>query len=193
MDFGAIMVVRARALRTHPRGDPVPVVDLNLVRGIMLVPSARIAALLSVLAVLSACTDRAPAPTGLGIAASRSGVPFAASLVSPAWQAMAATHVPMPPAMNPLQAGHAYALVGVAQYLAVQQADAAGGSDGRSQFEAERGAVAGASAVVLTYLFPGAAGAFEDLVTEQANAGLGQPHPWFMRGEAIGREVGAGI
>ena len=159
----------------------------------MLVPSARIAALLSVLAVLSACTDRAPAPTGLGIAASRSGVPFAASLVSPAWQAMAATHVPMPPAMNPLQAGHAYALVGVAQYLAVQQADAAVGSDGRSQFEAERGAVAGASAVVLTYLFPGAAGAFEDLVTEQANAGLGQPHPWFMRGEAIGREVGAGI
>src|SRR3989442_15636371 len=57
--------------------------------GIMRVPSARIAALLSVLGVLSACTDRAPAPTGLGIAASRRGVPFAASLVSPPWQAMA--------------------------------------------------------------------------------------------------------
>jgi len=95
--------------------------------------------------------------------------------------------------MSPLQATHAYALVGVAQYLAVQRADMAVGSDGRSQVEAERGAVAGASAAVLTYLFPGAAQAFEDLVTEQANAGLGQPHPWFTRGEAIGREVGAGI
>src|SRR3989442_437445 len=95
--------------------------------------------------------------------------------------------------MSPLQATHAYALVGVAQYLAVQRADMAVGSDGRSQVEAERGAVAGASAAVLTYLFPGAAQAFEDLVTEQANAGLGQPHPWFTRGEAIGPEGGARI
>src|SRR2546425_8299205 len=159
----------------------------------MLVPSARITARLSVLAALSACTDRAPAPTGLGIAAARNGVPFAVGLATPAWQEMALPHAPQPPAMSPLQATHAYALVGVAQYLAVQRADMAVGSDGRSQVEAERGAVAGASAAVLTYLFPGAAQAFEDLVTEQANAGLGQPHPWFTRGEAIGREVGAGI
>ncbi len=155
--------------------------------------SARVTALLSVLGVLSACTERAPTTTGLGIAASRNGVPFAVGLASPAWQEMALTHAPQPPAMSPLQATHAYALVGVAQYLAVQRADMAVGSDGRSQVEAERGAVAGASAAVLTYLFPGAAQAFEDLVTEQANAGLGQPHPWFTRGEAIGREVGAGI
>src|SRR5436309_6694781 len=155
--------------------------------------SARVTALLSVLGVLSACTERAPTTTGLGIAASRNGVPFAVGLASPAWQEMALTHAPQPPAMSPLQATHAYALVGVAQYLAVQRADMAVGSDGRSQVEAERGAVAGASAAVLTYLFPGAAQAFEDLVTEQANAGLGQPHPWLARGEAIGREVGAGI
>jgi len=145
------------------------------------------------LAVVSACTDRGPAPTGLGISASRNGVPFASGLASPAWQAMAAAQVPQAPALNPLQASHAYPLVGVAQYLAVQKADAAVGSDGRSQVEAERGAVAGASAVVLTYLFPGAAQTFEDLVTAQANAGPGQPHPWFTRGEALGREVGAAI
>jgi membrane-associated phospholipid phosphatase len=95
--------------------------------------------------------------------------------------------------LNPLQSAHAYALLGVAQYLAVQNADAAAGSDGRSQLEAERGAVAGASATVLTYLFPGSAQSFESLVTAQANAGPGQPHPWFTRGAAIGREVGAGI
>jgi len=159
----------------------------------MRLPSARITALLSVLAALSACTDRAPAPTGLGIAAARNGVPFAVGLASPAWQEMALSHAPQPPAMNPLQATHAYALVGVAQYLAVQRADLAVGSDGRTNVEAERGAVAGASAAVLTYLFPTAAQAFEDLVTAQANAGPGQPQPWFTRGEAIGREVGAGI
>jgi membrane-associated phospholipid phosphatase len=150
-------------------------------------------ALVPVLAVLSACTDRAPAPTGLRIAASRSGLPFAASLASPAWQEMALTHAPQPPAMNPLQAAHAYALVGVAQYLAVQRADLAVGTNGRSQFDAERGAIAGASTVVLTYLFPGAAQEFEDLVVTQANGGPGQPSPWFTRGEAIGRDVGAGI
>jgi membrane-associated phospholipid phosphatase len=86
-----------------------------------------------------------------------------------------------------------YSEVGVAQYLAVQQADAAVGNNGRSQLEAERGAVAGASAVVLTYLFPGAAQTLEDLVTTQANAGPGEPHPDFARGEAIGRAVGAAI
>src|SRR5206468_112623 len=95
--------------------------------------------------------------------------------------------------LNPLQSAHAYALLGVAQYLAVQGADAAAGSNGRSHLEAERGAVAGASAAVLTYLFPGSTQSFEDLVTAQASAGPGQPHPWFARGEAIGRAVGAGI
>src|SRR5437879_11790707 len=106
---------------------------------------------------------------------------------------MALSHAPQPPAINQLQATHAYALVGVAQYLAVQRADLAVGSDGRTNVEAERGAVAGASAAVLTYLFPTAAQAFEDLVTAQANAGPGRPQPWFARGGEIGCEVGAGI
>src|SRR6267378_4334481 len=97
---------------------------------------ARLSIILSALAVASACTDRTPGPTGLGITASRNG---------------------------------------------------------RSQLEAERGAVAGASAAVLTYLLPGSTESFEDLVTAQASAGPGQPHPWFARGEAIGRAVGAGI
>src|SRR5437868_6215455 len=124
--------------------------------------AARITAL-SILAVLSACTDRAPISTGPGIAASRNGVPFATALASPAWQTMAGVSlsraslkgvVPVRVAMSPLQAAHAYALLGVAQYLAVQRADAAAGGNGRSQLEAERGAVAGASAIVLRALFP---------------------------------------
>jgi membrane-associated phospholipid phosphatase len=45
----------------------------------------------------------------------------------------------------------------------------------------------------LTYLFPAHAQEFEDLVTSQANAGPGQPHPAFLAAEAIGRAVGAAI
>src|SRR6266576_375068 len=159
--------------------------------------SARITALLGAIAVVAACNDQSPAPTGLGITASRSRLRFNNALASPAWQALAGVQAigKTPPvgSLNPLQSAHAYALLGVAQYLAVQEADAAAGSNGRSQLEAERGAVAGASAAVLTYLFPGSTQSFEDLVTAQASAGPGQPHPWFARGEAIGREVGAGI
>jgi membrane-associated phospholipid phosphatase len=97
-------------------------------------------------------------------------------------------------------------LVGVAQYLAVQQAEAAAGTDGesdvsgegigtggRSRLETDRGAVAGASAVVLTHLFPSQAQALEDLVSAQANAGPGDLQPAFAAGEAIGRAVGAEI
>ena len=158
----------------------------------MRAPSARITGLLCAIAVVSACKDQSPAPTGLGITASRSGRPFSDALASPAWQAVSANRVAQAN-FSPLAAAHAYGLVGVAQYWAVQQADAAADNNGRSQLEAERGAVAGASAVVLTYLFPGAAQAFEDLVAAQSSAGPGQPQPWFTRGEEIGRAVGAEI
>src|SRR5436190_24353373 len=131
---------------------------------------ARLSIILSALAVASACTDRTPGPTGLGITASRDGAPVSAGLASPAWQALAAASFigPTPPsgALSPLQSAHAYALLGVAQYLAVQEADAAAGSSGRSQLAAERGAVAGASAAVLTCLFPAARQSFGELVTE---------------------------
>src|SRR6266550_1102746 len=162
-----------RAFRTHPRGDDVPVVH-STSRRLMRIPSARTAAVLTALAVASACTDRAPSPTGLSVSASRSGVPFTSGLASPAWQGRAATLVAQA-GFNPQTATHGYPLLGVAQFVA------------------DRGAVAGASAVVLTYLFPSQAQALEDLVTTQANAGPGGPHPAFSLGEAIGRAVGAAI
>jgi len=142
--------------------------------------------------LLSACTDQAP--TGSGLSASRSGVPFASGLASPTWQSTAAIRV-AGANFSPLQATRAYGLVGVAQYWAVQRAEAAEGGGGRNQLELDRGAVAGASAVVLTYLFPTQAQAFEDAVAAQANAGPGgqAPHPAFARGEEIGRAAGAEI
>src|SRR3989449_2144333 len=149
------------------------------------------------LALLAACTDQAPAPTGLGLSASRSGAPFAAGLASPVWQTTAANLV-AGGTFNPIQAAHAFGLVGVAQYLAVQRAegaasDAESGDGGRDRLELDRGAVAGASVVVLTYPFPSQAQSLEDVVNAQANAGPGGLHPAFARGEAAGRAVGAEI
>ncbi|HYU90160.1 MAG TPA: phosphatase PAP2 family protein [Gemmatimonadales bacterium] len=165
-----------------------------------------ISSILAGVALLAGCTDQAPAPTGLGLSASRNGLPFTERLASPAWQEKAAGLVSQA-GFNPQTATHAYPLLGVAQYLAVQRAEAAeGGIDvanvasgigigagGRNRLELDRGAVAGASAVVLTYLFPSQAQALEDLVDAQANAGPGGMHPAFARGEAAGRAVGAEI
>src|SRR5207247_1841219 len=44
-------------------------------------------------AALTGCADHASAPTGLSLAASRSGLPFTAGLASPAWQATEASLV----------------------------------------------------------------------------------------------------
>ena len=164
-------------------------------------------AVAAVVAPLLACQpDADPAGPNGRLLASRNGVPSTESLASPAWQGTAGTLVAQARVL-PCAAGRLYAFVGVAQYLAVQRAEAsAGGTDaegevsgngigrgGRSRLETDRGAVAGASAVVLAYLFPGQAQALEAMVTAQANAGPGQPHPAFAAGEAIGRAVGAEI
>ncbi len=157
-------------------------------------------------ALLAACTDQAPTPMGLGLSASHNGLPFTEGLASPAWQERAAALVSQA-GFNPQTATHAYPLLGVAQYLAVQRAEAAdGGTDvanehagvgigagGRNRLELDRGAVAGASVTVLTYLFPSQAQALADLADAQANAGPGGLHPAFARGEAVGRAVGAEV
>jgi membrane-associated phospholipid phosphatase len=96
----------------------------------------------------------------------------------------------------PCAAGRMYAFVGVAQYWAVQRAEHdhdVDGEDtrgGRSRGASDRGAVAGASVVVLGYLFPNQAQALEDTVTAQRSVGSGRAQTAFARGEAIGRAVG---
>jgi membrane-associated phospholipid phosphatase len=67
------------------------------------------------------------------------------------------------------------------------------GVGGRNRRELDRGAVAGASVVALTYLFPSQAQALEGMVDAQANVGPGGVHPAFARGEAVGRAVGVEI
>ena len=98
-------------------------------------------------------------------------------------------------------AGRVYAALGVAQHRAVKQVDRdvtppAGddgqgfGLGGRALYEARRGAVAGASARVLTFFFPAAEASLAQLVTDQGSDGVGDEHPHFTRGVTVGRAEG---
>ena len=157
--------------------------------------TARIASTLLTVALISACATDKPDPTGLVAresAASSNGVPFAVGLASPAWQ-LTSRNLTAAANFSPIAAARSYPYLGVAQYLAVQRAQAAIIGGGRERLEADRGAVAGASVVVLSYLFPTKAAALEDSLTAQANAGPGGRRPAFTAGEAIGRAVGADL
>src|SRR5947209_10934176 len=173
-------------------------------------PIERITLLCALAALAYACdSDKQVVGPGASRAlmADASGVPFTEGLASPAWQELARNFIMRSTLSgNSAKATRVYAYLSVAQYDAVVRAeDAIGGNEsetdptlgdglgrgGRSQLETDRGAVAGASAAVLTYFDPADAQLFEDKVQEQANAGPGQPHPDFVRGEAVGRQVGA--
>ena len=184
------------------------------VRSSLLLPNAsrtlaRISTAVITVALITACATDQPNPTGLSpsLDASRNVGSSAEALASPVWQATARTLVSQA-AFSPLAAVHAYPLLGVAQYLAVQRAEAAirgrdhegekgSGDDndnGGSQLGAtDRGAVAGASVVTLSYLFPTKVQMLEDMVTAQARAGSAKSQAAFAAGEAIGRIVGAEI
>jgi len=120
---------------------------------------ARFAATIGALALVSACASDQPGVSGPSsrVGAASEGVPFNEGLVSPVWQQKARDLV-AGANFSPLAAGRAYPLLGVAQYLAVQRAEAAVdvsdaaddsgngiGSGGRQRLETDRGAVAGAS------------------------------------------------
>jgi len=153
----------------------------------------------AIAATIFACQPDADPAVFVGpIAASRGSVPSQESLASPAWQGTAATLV-MQANLPAVVAARAYSLVGVAQYLAVRQAEGANRWDGEEERgrwsgrDADRGAVAGASVVVLTYLFPTRAQSLEDMVTALRSVGSDRSQRAFARGEAVGRAVGAGI
>ena len=86
----------------------------------------------------------------------------------------------------------AFTYLSLAQYDAVVAAE--GGKDG-AVHSSTRGAIAGASAVVLEYLFPSDAAAFEAAVEAQRTAPryLAETHTDFAAGETIGRAIGAAV
>jgi membrane-associated phospholipid phosphatase len=106
-----------------------------------------------------------------------------------------------PVTMAPIVATRVYALLGVAQYGAIVRAEKQDDADGdfnhddfddggRRSSEAARGAVAGASAQILSYLFSDAAVALEQRLSDEGNAVPGKARRQFAHGVALGRAFG---
>jgi hypothetical protein len=148
---------------------------------------------LGVLAV-AGCTDRVVGPTPQAAVPSRSAASTSAVPTSIDWQKTSRDLI-VSRGTSPPAAIRGSALLGLAQYAAI----AGGyGSDAGPEFEgaeggwrAQRGAVAGASAAMLTYLFPLDAAAIEAKVRQQEIADGPASNPQFARGEARGRAVAA--
>jgi membrane-associated phospholipid phosphatase len=161
--------------------------------------------LLGTAIIITACAEQpsAPAPgPSIPTDASRSVSSFVVTPASLEWQQQARTLVGTNN-LSPLAAGRIYAALSVAEYRAVMAIDdvdqdgtipANGlGAGGRSALEAHRGAVAGASAQVLTFFFPNSAATFAQLVETEGNAGPGNVHPDFTSGVGVGRDIGDAV
>ena len=160
---------------------------------------------LAMVAVMAAaCSDPSTAPPPMSSGATdgpaAQQVPdLAAARASIGWQGQARALVAANN-MSPLAATRVLAALSIAQYRAAsavpdldqdgQLATNGVGGGGRSALEARRGAVAGASVRVLSFLFPAAAGSLELRVQAEAEAGPGDVHPHFEHGLAIGRAAG---
>lgn len=142
------------------------------------------------------CSDSSPGvtpPDGLRVAdgavlANRRPAQIPASV---GWQEQARTLVGTNN-LSPLAAGRAYGALGVAQLRAVlavrggaDDEDSDGGFEGRELREARRGAIGGASVQVLSFLFPAAATALEQRLSNEG--GTSAP---FATGVATGRLIG---
>jgi membrane-associated phospholipid phosphatase len=141
--------------------------------------------------VLLACSEPVTSPSGPEEVATPA---FSNSVSSwePAtlvWQAQARQLVAANN-LSPLAVARVLALVSVAQYGAVKNSTDVDypdgtipndgfGPGGRARYEAERGAVAGASSKLLGFIFPAAAPALEQLVRDMSGA---QAHPQFVHG-----------
>lgn len=161
-------------------------------------------ALITILA--TSCSDQVTAPSAEMTAANDAHSSQVAKItVTPSsigWQEQARTLVAAN-RVNALAAARVYAALGVAQYRAVRaihDPDSDGllpsngiGTGGRSALEARRGAVAGASAEVLSFFFPAAAAGLAQRVAMEGAAGPGGVHPQFKRGLAAGRSAGASL
>ncbi len=135
------------------------------------------------------CAEEPSAPVAAPV---RAVTPLSDALLSPQWQergrALVALYSPSPSA-----AGRVYAALSIAQYRAVLAADGKAedtGPVGPDRTQKRRGAVAGASVQVLSFLFPAAALTLEQQMQAEGDAGTGQLHPSFKRGLVIGRAAG---
>jgi len=154
---------------------------------------------------LAACSDHPTAATLSAWSIDAGGRAAVVADVSPSsvgWQQLARSLIAANN-MSPLAAARMLSALGIAQYRGVSAVDSpdrdgvvpANGiaSGGRSALEAQRGAVAGASAVVLGFFFPAATAALEERVKAEGNSTSGETHPQFVRGLELGRGTGDDI
>lgn len=125
------------------------------------------------------------------VASAQRAVQFWDASATVAWNKVARDLV-VKTGTGPIPAIRVYALVTVAQYNAIIAAEDA--ADGPTH-PSDGGAVAGASATMLAFLYPGEAAFLEGKVDEQqaAPGWPGSRHEDFASGEAIGRSIAAGI
>lgn len=153
--------------------------------------------------VLAGCSDRLTSPNASAVTrkaalrANGDALPTDAPPASVNWEATAGRLVAKR-FITPTAAARTYGLVGIAQYAAAVAAspgadlqdDQASNASPRAHFYEMRGAVAGASAQVLSYLFPLDVAQIESQVaTEGAFGSPGIQHQ-FAAGLAIGRRIG---
>jgi membrane-associated phospholipid phosphatase len=154
--------------------------------------TARSATLVISASALLACDPETTDPTP----PANDQIPGAVSIAAPGWHEQARALIAQN-RLSPLATARILGAVAVAQYDAINEADDYGGTDsvlpsqgfgpgGRSRYELERGAVAGASWLVLAHLFPDAAGALEQRVDSESKTIDHQPHPQFQRGLGVG-------
>lgn len=160
------------------------------------------AGLVGVATMLLACAEQTTAPSARSHPAATL-TPFETQLLSPQWQQRGRALVGAN-GIGPAGAGRVYAALSVAQYRAVLTVDGHVdgeenrrghplGAGGRNRYEMHRGAVSGASAEVLRFLFPASVADIELQVIADASPAVGQAHPGFERGLGIGRAVGGAI
>jgi membrane-associated phospholipid phosphatase len=170
---------------------------------------SQVSVILSGVAVLGACADQARSPTGLTSTIPGPGAALQARALnldepgaSLRWNEIERNllikHQP-----NQNAAFRQFAYLSLAQYSAVIAAEDAedednegnGDNEDRSRHLSAQGAVAGASAAVLTYFYPDEQQFLDDQVRAQqaATPRHGERHTDFSAGETVGRAVGAQV
>jgi len=144
------------------------------------------------------CADPITDPASLGSGESplrADAVPLGDATASVRWNAITRDYIAAKPAAtkpNPVAALRAFAYLSLAQYRAAIAADEPPGHDPHAW---PQGAVAAASAAVLSALFPADAAFFESQLRLQENelAGSARSQSAFVAGEIVGRAVGADV
>jgi hypothetical protein len=162
--------------------------------------STRTAALATAMMVftLNGCADRVsePAAAAMSAAALRADAARVGDhTASVRWSAIMRIFISAKPAAtkpNAVAVIRAFAYMGLAQYRAVVATDE---TPGRPPHASAQGAVAAASAAVLSALFPADASFFESQLQseELAAAKSDNPASSFAAGEVVGRAVGADV